>query len=196
MIRVLTVCGEKHAHLIERCTNSVPRGIAHDILYDYDNKGKHVYMNIFADMVDNDDICYLIDADDWYRPNAFFPARIELMDKYDFVYGDYIDTNNSVYKSRTFDPELLKKICYIPYSSVMVKGWLLKVGYDDTKHTGDWITWNKMLVLTDNFHYEPGIVCVRDVSTSYFDDHRPVIGKIKRLLRNYNAKQKINKIWS
>jgi len=196
MIRVLTVCGEKHAPLIKRCSGSIPSRVVHNVIYDHLNKGKHIKFNKLVESVKDDDICFLIDADDWYKPNAFYASRINLMKTYDFVYGDYIDTNDVVYKSRDFDKKLLKKINYIPYSTVMVKGWLLRVGFDDTPHTGDWITWHKILQLTDKFHYEPGIVCVRDVSTSYFDDHRPIIGKIKRLIRNYRAKQKIKKIWN
>jgi len=196
MIRVLTVCGEKHAHLIDRCKKSIPKGIRHDIIFDSLNVGKHIQMDKLVEDISDDDICFLIDADDWYKPNAFYSSRVNLMKKYDFVYSDFIDSNDVSYKSRPFDKELLKSINYIPYSTVIVRGWLLRVGYDSTPHTGDWITWHKMLQLSDKFCYSPGIVCVRDVSTSYFDDHRPIIGKFKRLIRNYRAKQKIKKIWN
>ena len=201
---VLTAYGDKHKDLLDRCKKSLPDDVIHSTQFDWGN-GKAWAMNNLIKNLNDDDIVFLIDADDMAYPEWFEADRLALLKDYDLVYGDCLnataitdqDVFGKYFWSRPFWTELLKRENYIPYSTVIVKGWLLKkVGYDDTPHVGDWMTWHKMLQHTNKFVYYPGVCCIRDTSTSYFDTGNKYVVWLKRKIRNYFAKRNIKKIWN
>lgn len=196
---VVTAYGDKHRYLLDRCKASLPTGIIHDTQFDWWN-GKAWAMNKILHRLNDTDIVFMLDADDVASEDWFSQDRLRLLNEFDLIYGDCYLTdgfNKTMFKSRPFDVELLKCENYIPYSTVITKGWVLKkVGYDETEHVGDWLTWHKILQFTDKFVYCPGICCVRDVSTSYFDTGNKYSVWLKRKIRNYYAKRKIKEIWN
>lgn len=196
MIRVLTAFGSKHAELLERLKKSIPGEVRFTYQWDH-NHGKAYAMDLMFDRIDDDDICLLCDADDWFLPSAFSPERLKWLETYDLIYGDCFNAGKDVraYVSRGFDREELRVRNYIPYSTVVTKGWLLKKErYPTEKHVGDWIYWNKLLRHTNKFAYIRGIVTYRDVTTSYYASNIPVYRKIKRILRDNNARKIISKL--
>lgn len=193
-LKALSVYGISHVDLVNRCDNSVPSNVQFISKFDY-GKGKAHALNLLIADLNDDDICFLIDADDEATPLMF--ERTELMKDYEVVYGDSLN-GDVVYKSKPFDIELLKKENYIPYSSVMIRGSVLKNNPYPTEvsYAADWLYWNRLAKNGYKFHYEPSVVVMRDVSSSMFLSKIPVYRKLKRLYMVRCGRKEINKLWS
>ena len=199
-IKILTACGLKHTEYLSECIQSTMNFAEH--LYEIDNKqeGKAAIMDRLLRKVGNYDIVGVLDADDIATPEMFSEHRLNLLNRYDVVYGDIQNVdeqgNKSLHPGRPFDRSQLYRINIIPFSGVLINGWLAKLErYPIQKHVGDWLYWNALLKHSVKFRYEPGIVSIRKTWTSYYGGSKiPVYRKVKRLLRDHNARQIIKKI--
>lgn len=199
MIKVLTACTEKHLPYLDECKQSVARSrVAHTHIVSVGNESKATHMNRMLKSVSNDDIVAVMDADDKARPDWLENASF--LGGFDLVYGDVVNNTHDSHEtifSMPFDKGVFKRKNFIPYSGVILKGWLAKSEpYPEIVHGNDWLWWWRLLQHSDRFLYVPQVFCIRKTWTSHKRCNIPVYRKIRRLYRDYKVKQKINVIAS
>lgn len=201
MIRVITAYNGPHEKFLDDCKNSVDwysvirPDLVHEIQFDW-GKGQAWAIRKLLSRVNDYDIVCIMDADDMATTKMF--SNIQLLDKYDLVYGDVINVdqqgNRTYYKAQPLDLKIFKKNNIIPVSGVVAKGWLLKrEEYPDLFHGKDHLFWWKLLKHSDKFHYEPGVVAIRRTWTSYKRCDIPVYRKLRRLYYEFKLHQLIKK---
>ena len=196
-IKILTAVGLKHTEFISDCVKSTIDFAEHLYEIDHKGEGKAAIMDRLLRKVNKYDIVGMLDADDMATPEMFSQHRIDLLNRYDVVYGDLhnVDENGTVtvYSGQPFNRRELYRQNIIPFSGVLMNGWLAKrEKYPTQRHVGDWLYWNSLIKHSVKFRYEPGIVAQRRTYTSYYGGGVPGLRKVKRLLRDYKARQIIH----
>lgn len=196
-MKVLTAYNEQHEKFLWECTQSVPDGFEHVIQYD-EGRGKAWAMNQMLQGIADDDVIVVCDADDRLMP--IIEDLVWMLDRHDLVYGDVYEEDESgnvkIYRSRSFDINVFKTQNFIPFSGVMMWGWFAKkVTYPDCFPVEDWIWWHRLYQHSQNFGYSNFVHATRRVWTSNVARNIPVYSKIRRLMRNYKAKQVIKSIY-
>jgi len=197
MIKVLTACGNRHKEFIDSCLSSTNNmDCVHILSIDEFDEGKGVVMNRMLSGVKDDDIVALLDADDTACEGWL--DNVKYLKDYDLVYGNtlnYSPTTRELYRSRDFDKELFLKYNFIPYSGVIMKGWLAKQApYPNIVHGADYYWWHLLLQYSDKFKYVDKIFCTRRTHTSYRSCNIPVYRKLRRLYREYKLHKMIDSI--
>lgn len=196
-MKVLTAYNKKHEYFLSYCKDSVPKGVEHLVQFDEGN-GKAWAMNKLLKKVSDNDVVVVCDADDMLSPQI---QKIEwMMSDYDLVYGDVYELSESgeksLRKSKSFDINLFKKENLIPFSGVMLWGWLAKRHlYPDCFPVEDWVWWHELYQHSQRFGYSGYVHATRRVWTSNVARNIPVYSKINRHIRNYKAKRIIKSIY-
>jgi len=197
-IKVLTACGLKHEKYLDSCKESVAaNSVPHEHLVAIGDSMKGTMMNRLLKEVDDNDIVCLLDADDLADPNWLDNAKY--LDHYDLIYGDTWNINKDGsgerYVSKEFNWEEFQHKNFIPYSGVMLVGWLAKeVPYPNLVHAADWYYWHQLLQHSVHFGYIDKVFTTRRMWTGYRRSNIPVYRKLRRLYREYKVKKLIKAI--
>lgn len=196
MIKILTACGIKHIDYLKTCLRST-ESMDCEHIYEVADESKAAIMNRLLKRVKDTDIVGVLDADDMAVRDWLNAANN--LNKYDLIYGDVInnDKNGAVNRvnGKRFNAEQFKTVNLIPYSGVLLRGWLAKSEpYPDISHGNDWLWWHRLLKHSDKFIYVPRICAVRRTWTSHKRCDIPVYRKVKRLYLEHKVKQLIKEI--
>jgi len=199
MLKIITPVGECHKHFLpylsEKIRKSCARaGIMYNHLIDEDKGFPSMARNRLLENINNDDYVAFIDADD-YPCDAWAETISQFFD-HDVIYGDYCSyENGDIYRSQRFDYEKFKKVNFIGFSTVAMKGSIARqVRFQPIYYAEDWVFMHEVYKVTQDFYYIPFMITVRRIDTSINRGVIPVYRKLKRLYRIHKVKQIIEKL--
>lgn len=199
-LKIITPCYEKHIGFLYGLSDKIREscnvaGVYYDHLIDTNKCYPGLSRNKLLDWIKDEDYVAFMDSDD-YPLKPWAKEIYSCLKYHDVVYGDYIEhETGKIHKSRVFDYELFLKQDFIPFSTVAMRGYIAnKIRFKPIQKAEDWVFLHETYKITKDFFYLAEPLVVRRTKTSINRSYIPIYRKLKRLYKDYKARQIIKSL--